>query len=87
MEINSSSSKLKCSVSRINCNNLHYKVKTLLEVVLVELVEFSEIMQLSSSSHKFSSNNQTKEFSVINNRQLSSSQVEQVLEMLGVLTL
>lgn len=86
MEINSSSSKLKCSVSRINCNNLHYKVKTLLEVVLVELVEFSEIMQVSSS-HKFSSNNQTKEFSVINNRQLSSSQVEQVLEMLGVLTL
>ena len=86
MEINSSSSKLKCSVSRINCNNLHYKVKTLLEVVLVELVEFSEIMQVSSS-HKFSSNNQTKEFSVINNRQLSSSQVEQVLEMFGVLTL
>ena len=86
MEINSSSSKLKCSVSRINCNNLHYKVKTLLEVVLVELVELSEIMQVSSS-HKFSSNNQTKEFSVINNRQLSSSQVEQVLEMLGVLTL
>ena len=86
MEINSSSSKLKCSVSRINCNNLHYKVKTLLEVVLVELVELSEIMQVSSS-HKFSSNNQTKEFSVINNRQLSSSQVEQVLEMFGVLTL
>lgn len=86
MEINSSSSKLKCSGSRINCNNLHYKVKTLLEVVLVELVEFSEIMQVSSS-HKFSSNNQTKEFSVINNRQLSSSQVEQVLEMFGVLTL
>lgn len=74
MEINSSSSKLKCSVSRINCNNQHYKLKTLLEVVLVELVEFSEIMQVSSS-HKFSSNNQTKEFSVINNRQLSSSQV------------
>ena len=86
MEINSSSSKLKCSVSRINCNNLHYKVKTLLEVVLVELVELSEIMQVSSS-HKFSSNNQTKEFSVINNRQLSSSQVEQVLEMFGGLTL